>query len=100
MFVRVRINAGLIGTVEVVREHDDNGTDVGAVNTYRWSYVGEGGRKLDGTIQHRYGDGAIVLAHNALAAVASRYQVVAHMSHDAIVVSGCPLCVSLEVAGS
>lgn len=94
MFVRVRINAALIGTVEVVREHDDNGADVDAINTYRWTYVGEGGRKLDGTIQHRYGDGAIVLAHNALAAVASRYQLVAHLDHAAANVGGCPLCVA------
>lgn len=73
MFVDVTANSELIARAEIVNE--TGGTDADSVNTYRWTYDGESGRHLEDTVQHRYGDGAIVLAHLVVAAVAARYYV-------------------------
>lgn len=96
MSVEVRINRDVIGTIEILNVTANGPDPELPIHTYDWTYSGQGFagervHKLDGRIEHRYRDGAIVLAHNVLAAVASRYQVAAHLDH-ASVVAGCPLC--------
>ncbi|MEH3142493.1 MAG: hypothetical protein PGN37_20440 [Mycobacterium kyogaense] len=70
LYVSVHINDELVERVEVTRDHDDNGTDPEAVNTYRWHFRG-----ASGEITHRYGNGAIELAQRALHEVATRLAV-------------------------
>lgn len=72
LYVSIHINDDLVERIEVTREHDDNGTDPDAVNTYRWHF-----RHVSGEITHRYGNGAIELAHRALHEVATRLAVAA-----------------------
>lgn len=91
LFVRVHVNEKLLGEAEIVNKTAQTGRDVS--NTYEWTYRGDAGRILDGTIRHRYGDGAIVLANRVLGDIASRYQVVAHLDHRAGGVEGCPICI-------
>lgn len=98
MFVRVHVNDGLIGEVEITNRTGHTG--VNDVNTYAWTFNGDGQRMLDGTVDHRYGDGAIVLAHKVIGQVAMRYQVVAHLDHSPAGVSDCPLCASLAAVES
>lgn len=71
--VEVRIKANLIGSVEIVNETHRIGHD--EINTYSWKYSGDGHRACAGVIQHRYGDGAIVLSYKVLAEIALRYEV-------------------------
>ena len=73
MFVDVVVNDTRIARAEVVNE--TGGTDVESINIYRWMFDGENGRHFESTLQHRYGDGAIVLADLVIAAVAARYRV-------------------------
>lgn len=58
--------------VAVTRQTSLDGPDTAAdaVNTYRWVYYRDG-QQVIGSVQHRYGDGAVVLAAKVLAAVAS-----------------------------
>ncbi len=75
LFVRVRINRQLIGNVEITNE--THLTDLDSTNTYQWTFVGEHGRRLNGTIQHRYGDGAFVLSAAVMDEIAARYRIAA-----------------------
>lgn len=73
MTIRVEINDAKIGTVGISNVGGRIGVD--DVNAYEWAYFGDGERKLVGRLEHRYGDGAIVLASKVLAEIALRYQV-------------------------
>jgi len=61
----LKVNNATISYVEIRRT--TGGTDPDDVNTYRWIYdpVHAFG-VLSGEVTHRYGDGAIALAHRAL----------------------------------
>lgn len=75
MTIDVRINGQVIGSAEIVNRTCRIGID--AVNTYRWSYSGDANRVLYDTTEHRYGDGAVVLASKVLAEIALRYEIAA-----------------------
>lgn len=78
----LRINTELIGAVEITRESESYSTDPDSVNTYLWSYSPDGVHwTIPAGIQHRYGDGAILLAHKVLGEVALRYQIAGEMTH-------------------
>ena len=88
--VSVDVNGAVIGSVEITNQ--TGGTTADSVNTYAWTYLGEGDRKLNGLIDHRYGDGALVLAANVVERIARRYQLVAHLDHTSGDVPSCPMC--------
>lgn len=67
LYLEMRINSDLVETVEVTREDGENGTDLGAVYTYRWRY-----RHVVGTVKHRYSDGVMTLAHRVLGEIEAR----------------------------
>lgn len=80
MFVEVRINRTVIGTVEIHNVTAAGPDPALPVHTYDWAFAGDGQRKLDGRIEHRYREGAMVLAHKVLAEIALRYEVAASAS--------------------
>lgn len=72
LHVTLTINDEPIGSISITRQHDDNVTDIESTNWYRWYYY-EGGRHLArGHIDHRYGDGAVILASKVLNEITDR----------------------------
>lgn len=79
MFIDVRINRDIIGTVEI-HNVTANGPDPELpLHTYDWIFAGDGQRKLDGRVEHRYREGAMVLAHKVLTEIARRYEIAAQV---------------------
>jgi hypothetical protein len=76
LYIELNINGDPIGQVEITRQHDDNGTALDAVNTYQWSYTRDGNTHATGEVQHRYGDGAVILANTVLTEIAKRHAAV------------------------
>lgn len=74
MTVDIRINGALIAQADVTNE--TGGTQADDVNTYRWTYQGENGQQLEDTLQHRYGDGVVLLADKVIEHIARRYRLV------------------------
>ena len=76
LIIRLQVNSTMmLRTIEVRRIEGSNEPD--SINTYRcldWPYLGPGIAAAEPdaaiTVQHRYGDGAVVLASKALAALA------------------------------
>ncbi len=72
LYVTLEINDARTGTVAITRT-TSHGEQPDAVNFYRWQYWRDGESAV-GHIEHRYGDGAVVLAAKVLAEVAERHQ--------------------------
>jgi hypothetical protein len=81
----LKIGTERIASVEIVRARPThNETDLDAVNTYQWTYTRDKGLSgATGYIDHRYGDGAIALAHKVLGLIAERHRIAAEMRPDA-----------------
>jgi hypothetical protein len=81
----IKIGTERIASVEIVRARPThNETDLDAVSTYQWTYTrDEGLPGATGYIDHRYGDGAIALAHKVLGLIAERHRIAAEMKPDA-----------------
>lgn len=77
LYLTLVVNDEPIGAVTITREHDDNGTDIDAVNEYRYRYNRDGEAKYAGSVHHRYGDGAVVLAHAVLGEIAAEHRLLA-----------------------
>lgn len=71
MSIDVTVNGDTIGQVDI--ENRTRHTRPDDTNTYAWHYRGDGHRVLTDTVDHRYGDGAMVLASKVMAAIALRY---------------------------
>jgi hypothetical protein len=67
VYVDVRVNEDLIGSLTITRVED--GRDPDSVNTYTWDYVQDGELRLRGRSIHRYGDGAMVLVQRVLSQI-------------------------------
>lgn len=80
MTIDVRVNGDTISTVGITNTTGHMGAD--DVNTYEWAYFGDGRRKLADTVEHRFGDGAMVLASKVLAEIALRYEIAAGLAAD------------------
>jgi hypothetical protein len=80
MYVEVRINRTVIGTVEISNVTANGPDPELPIHTYDWTYSGDGGRELQDRIEHRYRDGAIVLAHKVLEQIALRYEIEAEVT--------------------
>ncbi len=70
VYLDLHINDAQLGAIAITRMTSAGGTD-DAINTYRWHYACEGHQDM-GSVVHRYGDGAVVLAHKVLAAIVDR----------------------------
>ncbi len=77
LYVTMVINDDPVGSVTITRQHDDNGTNIDAVNEYRWVYSHGGKQSAAGTVKHRYGNGAVVLASEVLNEIAARHRIAA-----------------------
>lgn len=73
MQVAITINGGRVANIDIFNRTADLAAPV---HTYEWWFV-EGERRLADTLEHRWADGAVVLAAKVLAAVASRYEIAA-----------------------
>lgn len=74
LIIRLQVNSTMLKTIEVQRVEGSKDPD--SINTYRcsdWPYIGPGMAALepdaDLMIEHRYGDGAVVLARKVLEAL-------------------------------
>lgn len=67
VYVDLHINDEQLGAIAITRMSSAGGTP-DAINTYRWHYQCDGHQAV-GDLVHRYGDGAVVLAHKVLAAI-------------------------------
>ena len=72
LYLTMVVNDEPIGSVTITRGHDDNTAEVDAVNVYQWRYSREGKSEAAGHIFHRYGDGAVALAHAVLGEITER----------------------------
>lgn len=81
LYVTLVINDEPIGNVTITRNHDDNGTDLDAVNAYRWKYSRDGTVQAAGTVSHRYGDGAVELVHAVFGEIAALERISASAIH-------------------
>lgn len=62
------VNGEPIGHMDILRTD----TSADGLHTYRWTYFREGRQENYGEVQHQYDDGAIELAHLALAELAAK----------------------------
>jgi hypothetical protein len=76
MEVDLKVNTRRIGRVIVTRIHPDGGPP-DRVHTYTWRYSRDGQHEAVGTVEHRYGDGAVALAHKVLGELAERHRIAA-----------------------
>jgi hypothetical protein len=76
MEVDLKVNTHRIGRVIVTRIHPDGGPP-DRVHTYTWRYSRDGQHEAVGTVEHRYGDGAVELAHKVLGELAERHRIAA-----------------------
>lgn len=67
----IRIGNDRIADIKITRQDIVNGKDPDAVNTYRWHYT-RAGHELSSLVEHRYGDGALVLAQKVLGEITDR----------------------------
>jgi hypothetical protein len=74
MEVDLKVNTRRIGRVIVTRIHPDGGPP-DRVHTYTWRYSRDGQHEAVGTVEHRYGDGAVELAHKVLGELAKRHRI-------------------------
>lgn len=73
LWFNLMINAEQIGQVEIIRA--EGGTDPDDINTYEWTYRRGIKPCARGEIIHRYGDGAVELAHSVLGEIAERHRI-------------------------
>jgi hypothetical protein len=76
MEVDLKVNTHRIGRVIITRIHPDGGPP-DRVHTYTWRYSRDGQHEAVGTVEHRYGDGAVELAHKVLGELAERHRIAA-----------------------
>lgn len=72
--VDLKVNTQRIGRVIVTRIHPDGGPP-DRIHTYTWRYSHDGQHETVGTVEHRYGDGAVELAHKVLGELADRHRI-------------------------
>jgi len=70
LYIDLQVNNDPITSVGITRI-SSGGTQPDSINTYRWVHYHDQGRKTEGHLEHRYGDGAIALARDVLAAIAA-----------------------------
>lgn len=72
LYLDLRIGNDRVADIRVTRQDVQHGNDPERVNTYRWYYTQDGGNEDTGLIQHRFGDGAVVLAQKVLGEIIGR----------------------------
>lgn len=77
LYIDIRTGDERIGDIKITRLHDeaDPVNTVRSVNTYRWHYTSDGLHEATGLIGHRYGDGALALAHKVLGEITERHAI-------------------------
>ena len=73
MYVDIAVNSELIAGVAITRT-TSGGEQPDSINTYRWTHARNGDTAV-GFVEHRYGNGAIALAHKVLGEIAERHRI-------------------------
>lgn len=88
LYIDLRINTDTLGRIMVTRVGDDTSTDPDSVHTYRWRRARNGEFATFGTVHHRYGDGAELLAALVLRDIATTDAVEAATPKPAQIAAG------------